>query len=160
MMKPGWVILIVILVVIMACLAWFLYATPDFVNGMFPPDAAIKTGTYARTDYNITTPQPVAVTVVRMDIDRKKGLAVFHLQDGSTVQAALAGPDQVKWSEGCPSMVADTRMEFVPLAEDRLVLGETAFEKPYLAGICPAPPLKIVLCDSFNAAKCVYFESK
>ena len=113
--------------------------------------------------------------VVRLDIDRKKSQAIFHLQDGSTVQVALAGSDQVQWLEGCPTMTGTTRMEFVPLAQVQLVLGETTFERPYLEGTCPAPPWVIVLgenkqdlgaiqngdaCDWYNGAKCVYFEHK
>jgi hypothetical protein len=139
---------------------------------MFPANAEIKTGSYWRIQHRYANPTPVAVTVISLDIDRVKGLAVFHLQDGSSVQAGLAGPQEVQWTEGCNTMSGSTKMEFLPLAEDRLVLGDTAFEHPYLEGTCPAPPLTIVLgekktelgrisdasgCDWYNGGKCIYF---
>ena len=174
-MKKCWVILIIILILIVACLAWFFISTPDFLGNLFPADAGIKTGSYVRKQPGHVTSEPVALTVVRLDIDRKKGQVVFHLQDGSIVQAALAGSDKVRWAQGCPTMTGTTRMEFLPLAQDRLVLGDTTFERPYLQGTCPAPPLIIVLgenkqdlgaiqsgdaCAWYNGAKCVYFERK
>ena len=174
-LKKRWIVLIIILILIVACVTCFLVRTPDFLGNLFPADAGIKTGSYLRIQPNSFHPMPVAVTLVRLDIDRKKGQAVFHFQDGSTVQAALAGPDQRQWLKGCPSMIGTTRMEFLPLAQDRLVLGETSFEKPYLEGTCPASPLIIVLgenkrnfgdiqdaaaCDWYLGAKCVYFEQR
>ncbi len=174
-MNKGWIILIILLILIVACVVCFLIRTPDFLGNMFPADAGVKTGAYVRTQLSYVTSEPAAVMVIQLDIDRKKDQAVFHLQDGSTVQAAMAGSDKVRWVEGCPSMTGTTRMEFLPLAQDRLVLGDTTFEKPYLQGTCPATPLIIVLgennhdlgaiqdaaaCDWYHGAKCVYFEQK
>jgi hypothetical protein len=171
-MKTKWIVIGLLLLLIGACLAWFFINTPDFLGNMFPADAGIKTGSYWRIQHNYAKPTPVAGSVIRLDIDRAKGLAVFHLQDGSSVQTKLAGKDRVRWAQGCPTMVGSTRMEFLPLAEDRLVLGDATFEHPYLEGTCPAPPVVIVLgegtsdldgiadasgCDWYNGAKCIYF---
>jgi len=174
-MKKGWIILIIVFILIMACLVIFLARTPDFLRNMSTTDAAVKTGSYVRIQPNFVTSAPVAVEVVQLDIDRENSLAVFHLEDGSTVSAALAGTDLVQWAEGCPTMAGSTRMEFVPLVEDQLVLDDTTFESPYLVGKCPVPPVIIVLgekkrdftgiqdaaaCEWYNGAKCVYFEQK
>ena len=174
-MKKRWIILLTILILIVACLAWFFISTPDFLGNMLPADAGIKAGSYLRTQRSYVASEPVALPLIQLDIDRKKSQAIFHLQDGSTVQVALAGSDQVQWLEGCPTMTGTTRMEFVPLAQDRLVLGETSFEKPYLEGTCPASRSIIVLgenkrnlaaiqdssaCDWYLGAKCVYFEQR
>ena len=171
-MKRRWPLLVIPLLLVCAFIGWFLYNTPDFLGNLVHADAAIQTGSYWRIQHSYAKPTPVAVTVISLDIDREKGLAVFHMQDGSKVQAALAGPEEVQWGEGCNTMSGSTRMEFLPLAEDRLVLGDTTFVNPYLAGTCPAPPLTIVLgegkkdregisdaaaCDWYNGAKCVYF---
>lgn len=171
-MKKPWIVIGLVLLLIAACVSWFLIRTPDFLRNMFPGKAGIQSGSYARILHSYAKPTPVAVAVIRLDIDRDKGLAVFHLQDGSSVQAALAGEDAVRWARGCHTMSDSTKMEYLPLAVEHLVLGDATFEHPYLEGTCPAPPYNLVLgegprdpagisdssaCDWYKGAKCVYF---
>jgi hypothetical protein len=175
MKKRRIVLLIVLLLLGAAALLAFRFPVV-LMFLLHPPeksaDAAIRSGRYWHINERNANPEPAAAEVLRLEIDRSKGLAVFHLSDGSSVQAALAGTDQVQWTRGCPTMVNSMKMEYLPLAVEKLVLGETTFEHPYLAGICPAPPYVIVLgegaqeltglreatfCDWYKGAKCVYF---
>jgi hypothetical protein len=174
-MKKRWVITAAILLLGFAALLVLRFPVV-LMFLLHPPeksaDAAVRSGSYWRINQRYATPEPVAEDIIKLEIDRTKGLTIFHLRDGSSVQAALAGSDQVIWTKGCPTMVNSTRMEYLPLAVEKLVLGGTTFENPYLAGTCPAPPYVIVLgegpqdvagirdaafCAWYEGARCIYF---
>ena len=178
-MKKRWIVIGILLLLAMVILGFLCYRSSLLFYllmllhpGKQNADAAIRTGSYWRIEHRYARPTPVAVTVIKLDIDREKDQAIFYLQDGSRVQAALAGSAEAQWSEGCPTMAGTTKMEILPLAEDRLVLGDTTFENPYLVGTCPAPPFTIVLaegkagqagvsyasqCDWYDGGICIYF---
>jgi hypothetical protein len=133
-MKKTWIVLIVVLLLLGAA-ALLVFRFPVVIMFLLHPpeknaDAVVRSGRYWRIDQRYATPVPVAEEVIRLEIDRSRGLAVFHLRDGSSVQAALAEQDQVQWAKGCPTMVNSTKMEYLPLAVEKLVLGETTFEHP------------------------------
>jgi len=173
-MKKSWIALgiIILLAVIYLGFCSRSHFLLQLVQNGVSSDAKIKPGSYFRIQHRYAKPTPVAEPVIKLEIDRAQGQVVFYLQDGSTVQAALAGPEEAQWTKGCPTNISSTKMEILPLAEEKLVLGETTFENPYLVGNCPAPPTTIVLregkeglegladasaCNWWQGAKCVYF---
>jgi hypothetical protein len=176
-MKKIWIVLLVILL-LAGLSALFLWLFPmQLMFLLHPPepraDAAVRDGSYWRITQRYITPMPLVVDVVRLEIDRSRGKAVFTLRDGSSVQATLpANEAQAQWAEGCHSMAGSTKMEYLPLAVDKLVLGDITFVQPYLAGTCPAPPFVLVLgegrqdvsgvrdasfCAWYTGKKCIYF---
>jgi hypothetical protein len=105
----------------------------------------VEAGGYAVDREMGTAAGAAALEVRRLVVDRKAGQMVFTLIDGSEVTTSFVSRERTAWPEGCPTNIQSTRMEVLEIAEDPLILGSTAFDRPVLVRDCPAEPVRLVL---------------
>lgn len=135
------------------------------------PIAGIEPGSYQRINISGAAPEPIALNITGVEMDRGNRQAIFKLGDGDEIAVPWKNASASTWGEGCPTNSGSTRMEIVYLEGDELVLDGITFEHPVLVATCPSPPMVIVLreadgigshlpavaCDWSEGAKCVYF---
>jgi hypothetical protein len=138
------------------------------------PPAEILSGTYRRVDIPSADPEPIALGVIGVVIDRQNYTAVFRLSNGSEINQPLRVSDSPDWGLGCPTNHGATPMEILPFAVDRFTLDGVIFNQPILVATCSTISKAIVLretgpglddilpavaCDWWTGAKCIYFSN-